>query len=339
MFSEKINNVDVGSFVENAVDRFSDDMIYGSKHFHRVSIGNLVTSQLIGSVNVTTLLEDALLRRGSQNVCHKKVFKNKMAVNEAATFGDIHGNKFVNAVNLTNFQENAVNLKKHETLYGNYTFDEVVAGNVYVDIVNGLDISNEFLLTTGNQTMIPSVTFNSVEIRGNLNVLQFIDGVDLNTLERNRISYDSDSTISGNIGFATVISKEINMAPNATINHVRPDSLVSRTEDASVDGVKLFDHVIANSIRSDSEIVNGVNLNELVQRSLNNTQSLQRLIGDQNFVQDLTILGEVYIACTVFTTYYWELSVLPLVDRFYGDKLRMVGILLYRFLRSYCHGC
>lgn len=294
VLSVKINNVNVKKFSEDAVNRFTNDTIYGNKHFHIVSIGNLATSKLISGVNITTVLSDVLLPYGPQEVCHRKVYQSTMTVTKNATLFDIQNNGFINHVNLTEFEQNIVNLKKPETLSGNYTFDEVVAGNVYVDEINGLDIGNGFLLTNGNQTMVPPITIGSIASREDLHVHQFIDGIDLKSLNSDSISYNEDIVVNGNLEFVRATTTEINMAPNATINNVRPADLVSRTEDTSLNDVKVFGKIITDTIISESAMVNGVNLSSLVQQSLNESRALQQLLRDQNFLKNLTILGELF---------------------------------------------
>lgn len=263
-----------------------------------MTIGNLVTSSLVDGVNVTTLLDDVLLLYSRQEVCYKKSYRNTVTVTESATFSDIRQNNFINNVNLTDFQSGVVNLKSHATLSGNYTFDHVVAGNVYVDSVNGFDLARDFLLTSGNQTMGNSMIFQqSLNFHQNLNVQRFIDGVDLELVQQDSISYNADTIIKGGMmQFSHVTTKEIKMVSNATINRIRPDELVPRTEDSVIDGTKVFGNVVTDTITSESGVINGVNVDKLVQHSLNMTRAIQHVITDQTFIQDLKVTGWFAIA-------------------------------------------
>ncbi|XP_066917785.1 uncharacterized protein [Clytia hemisphaerica] len=292
-----VNGVDFDGFLESAVPTNETSTLQGIIRFTSdVVIDQLETTKSLGDVNITRMLTDTLLKTGNQTICHQMEFEN-LTVGDGEFKGDVKTD-LINNVNITKLYFDAVYLYNYteQDIQGNLEFEELtVSQYVKADKINGFDLSNDFLLTTGNQAVSSNVKFNnSVVFESILVSTGFVDGVNLYQLDQDRIDLYDNITISGLKSFNNVSMTEIIVTDTSTVNGILPSDLVEINKTSMLTGAKTVTNLTVDDIWVTGNI-NGVDLVDFNNLVLRRDRVPFQLRADQIFTKDLMINGSLNV--------------------------------------------
>ncbi|XP_047129042.1 uncharacterized protein LOC100199482 isoform X1 [Hydra vulgaris] len=299
-----VNGIELKSFIESSVHLTSDETIFGSKNFDKVSFGDVIFMTHLNLVNVSELIIDALALVGNQEICHYKFFNNNISTTNLLTT-NITTLELVNNINLVELDKTSVRLYKDQILEGNYYFNGILsAPNMFMSgKLNNANLATDFMTTYGNQNVDGYKVFINFTISGNLNLSGLIDGVNISYLDSNRVTLSGNQFIFGEKKFSYVKSnKDIEFPNNATVNNLDISvDLILRYNNSLIDGNKFFTDVYVNGdLSTISGIINGVNIIEMKQQALMlNSDKAQWISGNQLFFEALNILGNLSVVGTI----------------------------------------
>ena len=297
-----INDVNLQEFNQDVVHLSGDEVISGTKVFGNVTFGNVSFINTVNGINLTFLIEDALVKHGDQQICQRKNFESLFIVNgNKCIFNKINISGLVNEVNVTNLNLQAVKLTEQQELQGNYNFSEkfIVNGNLTInDKINNMSLPNDFMLTYSDQKVNGSMTFNKGVISNDVTVHGLVDKVNVTEIKETRFSLQQNDTIYGKLHFNdTQFSKQVVFPQNATINGIDiSEELIDINKTEEIQGKKIFSQVLVRqNLNGTTGIINGVNLREIDQKALRNESSTVQLLKmDQLFTNNLTIRGTYF---------------------------------------------
>ena len=292
-----INGFDLKAFFDSSVHLSSYETIFGLKKFEKASFVNVSFNAKLNHVNVSELVLDGLTVTGPQEICHHKQFASKINTTNFLATNILTAN-LVNGVNVTELNEDSVKLDKEQVLAGNYHFiGDLSLANLFMSgKLNSINLTKDMLMTFGEQNVHGYKVFSNFTTSGNLNLSGFIDGINVNSLEANRVTLNGNQQVFGEKVFLTVTAKKDILFPkNATINNIDASvDLILRKEKGAISGNKSFTDVyVAGNLNTTSGVVNGVNIKEMENQAfMVKSENVQLISADQVFFETLTISGK-----------------------------------------------
>ena len=189
----------------------------------------------------------------------------------------------INGVNLTELYDNLISrnqklIELHDTItFSNLqTFESMTVNNT----INNLSFPSDFFLNGHNQTVDGSKTFhNDLHFQGNL-LTNNIDSIDLTSAA---VLKNRPATITGHKIFDTLLAA--NSTATLKINGASFDEVFRnnfrRSISQSISGNKVFKRVTSNRNVKITNLINGIDLQDLKQRLSGNNQSSQLIDEDK----------------------------------------------------------
>ena len=295
-----VNGIDVSELAKDAVYVDRKEEITGHKVFHQnVKIkGNVHFGKSINKIDFNHLAVDTLLKSKDQVLCGNKTFVSPhgITVSSNVKARRVHVSGFIDNVNITDLNENAVRLTSNQTLTGHFTFENLTKfdGNVVVKgLVNGVNIS-DVMTKSGRQLVTGYKQFQELVVDGDVAISGTADGVDLSEFSKSRVTLSTNQVVEGIKRFTSNITVlgNIDFTDNATVNGVDlSEELVLTDKPSTVSGKKVFTrNVMVLNNMNVSGLVNGVDLRALDRDALK-VSGDRNLTGFNVFRENFTVLG------------------------------------------------
>ncbi|XP_033098265.1 uncharacterized protein LOC117102171, partial [Anneissia japonica] len=268
--------------------------------------------------NVTVLGDIKIASNITMNEIELLEFINSvyLTTDDIELYDNVHFQEEVSFQNLTILNEyiDTTNISKFRQIVK--TYGEVIIGatqnllnTIQVDgdiflsnKLNGIDISEDLVLTTGDQVVYSNIFIkNDVIFKGNVTVNETLN----NVRPEHFLLLDEDQEITGTINFANgfYVDGDITLANGSTINGIDLGELYKRVvmidENAEITAKKYFvDTLTFSSSLTVEGLINGVNITTLNEEALYVTDNIT-FTSDVNFKGDIHVLGGVSLEGTI----------------------------------------
>ena len=285
-----------GVNLSDVVSLSGDDVITGRKTFNAslklLENLNVAATTYVDNVDISELQRNMLTINGSQNVSGLSTFVS------FETRGPLEVQKYLDDL-LVEFyvqlMRDAVLLKGDQVISGRKSFlkDIVVAENITVSgLLNGKAFPRAFLDKFSDQIITGKYVIKDLKSATNANITAEIDGIDLEQLERDLITIDTEQVVKGvkTFGGDLQVTGEIKVC--CGVNNISLSSLLTKNTEQILTS-KEFDsivvtgglEVVANNV-SVTTTVDGVDLSNVTNRlmSADKDQILKNKIEFNNVV-------------------------------------------------------
>ncbi|XP_068220723.1 uncharacterized protein [Palaemon carinicauda] len=207
-----VNGLDLSEIARRAVLKTGGTvLISGVKSFSNgFIVDNLVVAGSLGGVPVSNLV--ALSRTD--------VLANNLRFIAPITVrGDLQVTGLVDGVDLEEFILNRLTLNSTQTMFTSCTFENIrIEGDLDIDKINDVLIADLVIRSAASQTITGKKEFlGGLHVNGNLNV-KFINGIDINALNRSIVRTDVDTVINYQVTFTSVVTSNVDVFVDGTVN-------------------------------------------------------------------------------------------------------------------------
>ena len=218
----------------------------------------------------------------NETISSRVKLANAMINSNIHIIGDLNAG-LINDVNLTELYMNLISrnqttIELHDAI--NFSNRQTFESMTVNSTINNLAFSSDFFLNGYNQTVNGSKTFqNDLYFQGNLQS----NNIDYINLENSAVLKNRPATITGHKVFDTLLAS--NSTTTSKINGADFDDVFKNnfrlSTSQNISGNKIFQKVKSNRNIKITNLVNGINLQELKQRLSRSNQSSQVIDQDK----------------------------------------------------------
>ncbi|XP_072171933.1 uncharacterized protein [Diadema setosum] len=301
-----VNGKDLSVFEADAVykNENTEQVITAAKTFTdsvSVSTGHITFS---GSVNTYDLSSDFLDLSTAQTVSGAKTFTDGF---QASAHMDVGGT--VDGVTIQTLWSSAALTTRDETLGGDKTFTGSASVGAALGIggdTNTVDLSEDIVMLSGEQTITGAKVFTCVTATGDVAVTGNIGTTTLNgqtwtDFVNDRVTLSTDQTVTGGVTFSDQLSVTGNIENEDETNEVDLPLLASRilyiTGDQTVTGAKTFTGTttVSGTATLDGSL-DGVNIDPMKTNAIYLNDGTQTITQIKTFKSDLSVQNDLSIS-------------------------------------------
>ncbi|PIK56456.1 hypothetical protein BSL78_06619 [Apostichopus japonicus] len=230
---------------------------------------------------------------------------NLTFLNETVIEGDVNlANEKINNVNVTLLAEQAVVQLTTQTITDQIVSTPIMVDNLTCDAsievdgtVNGLDISEDVLLISTNQTISGRVNFTQTVTMDESNILfpsgVKIDSVDVSELDLSTVKLTGPQTFAGKITFAETVKVSDDIVVDGLIDGINVSALNDVALSKSKSQVIPDDLSIAGNIAINSALIVNGTMDNLTTADFIPVDGDTTISGHKSFNNDMTVKGDV----------------------------------------------
>ncbi|ROT80194.1 polehole-like protein [Penaeus vannamei] len=281
-----VNGVDLADLSNRTVYTTgqSTQILRGDYTLRAVKVEGNADVKLINNVDLKLLNESVVRTSGDFTLSGKIAYRGDVSVEGNVT------NPRVNEIPW----KDMIKVSSSDVISGNYYFDDAtIATAMNSGNVNGLNFSQDVVLTTGDHIIDGRITFNdSVRVTSGEGVLM-AEGATINLVDPSSLrmmEYTEIFMISDAINLTVPLQVTGNVTAH-TINNLAMDGIGSRYWRKSTDQVITASPSLKNATFRDT--VNGARLNQQQMTNYLNTQGPQTVTGSYVFKAPVSIEGDM----------------------------------------------